>query len=36
MAITKTKGYQFDPAQGYLGDTPTKDTYKYMQIGDRV
>ena len=36
MSITKIKGYQFDPAQGYLGDTPTKDTYKYMQIGDRV
>lgn len=32
----KTKSYQFEPAQGYLGDRPTKDTYKYMQIGDRV
>ena len=36
MAVIKTKRYQFDPAQGYLGDTPTRDTYKYMQIGDRV
>jgi hypothetical protein len=36
MAIIKTKGYQFDPAQGYLGNPPTKDTYQYMQIGDRV
>ena len=36
MAIVKTKGYQFDPAQGYLGNPPTKDTYQYMQIGDRV
>jgi hypothetical protein len=36
MASVKTKGYQFDPAQGYLGNAPTKDTYQYMQIGDRV
>ena len=36
MAIIKTKGYQFESAQGYLGRTPTKATYKYMQIGDRV
>ena len=36
MAMTKTKGYQFDPAKGFLGSTPTKDTYKYMQVGDRV
>jgi hypothetical protein len=36
MSITKTKDYQFDPARGYLGSNPTKDTYKYMQIGDRV
>jgi hypothetical protein len=36
MAITKIKGYQFEPAQGYLGDRPTEDTYQYMQIGDRV
>jgi hypothetical protein len=36
MAITKTKGYQFDPAQGYLGDKPTKDTYRYMIINDQV
>lgn len=35
MAIT-TKGYRFDPAQGYLGIPPIKDTYRYMQIGDRV
>jgi len=34
MAISKD--YQFEPAQGYLGDRPTKDTYQYMQIGDRV
>ncbi len=34
--MTKTKGYQFDPTQGYLGNKPTKDTYRYMQIGDRV
>lgn len=32
----KTKGYLFEPDQGYLGDRPTKDTYKYMQIGDRI
>jgi hypothetical protein len=36
MAITKTKGYQFEPARGYLGIKPTKDTYRYMQIGDRI
>jgi hypothetical protein len=36
MAITKTKGYQFDPAQGYLGLQPQGDTYKYMIINDRV
>jgi hypothetical protein len=36
MAITKTKGYQFDPASGFLGSAPTKDTYKYMLVGDRV
>ena len=36
MAVIKTKRYQFDPAQGYFGDKPTQDTYKYMQIGDRV
>jgi len=36
MAIVKTKGYQFESAQGYLGTTPTKATYKYMQISDRV
>jgi hypothetical protein len=36
MAITKTKGYQFEPAQGYLGRGPRKDTYRYMIINDRV
>ena len=36
MAITKIKGYQFEPARGYLGIKPTKDTYRYMQIGDRI
>ena len=36
MSVTKTKGYQFDPAQGYFGDKPTKDTYKYMIINDQV
>jgi hypothetical protein len=36
MAITKTKGYQFLPAHGYLGLRPTKDTYRYMIIDDRV
>ena len=36
MAVIKTKRYQFDPAQGYLGLKPTQDTYRYMQIGDRV
>lgn len=35
MAIT-TKGYRFESAQGYLGISPTKDTYRYMKIGDRV
>ena len=36
MTIAKTKGYQFDPASGFLGSTPTKHTYRYMQVGDRV
>ena len=36
MAIAKTKGYQFEPAQGYLGRGPRKDTYRYMIINDRV
>ena len=36
MAIIKTKGYQFQPAQGYLGRGPRKDTYRYMIIDDRV
>jgi hypothetical protein len=35
MAIT-TKDYLFEPAQGWLGDRPTKDTYRYMQIDNRV
>ena len=36
MAITKTKGYQFEPAQGYLGPAPTTATHRYMIINDRV
>ena len=36
MAVTKAKGYQFLPAHGYLGLRPTKDTYRYMIIDDRV
>ena len=36
MAIHKFKGYQFDPAQGYLGPQPKGDTYRYMIIDDRV
>lgn len=36
MAIIKNKGYQFEPAQGYIGKFPAKATYRYMQIGDRV
>jgi hypothetical protein len=36
MSITKTKGYQFLPAQGYMGDKPAKDTYRYMIIDDQV
>ena len=36
MAITKTKGYHFEPARGYLGRGPRKDTYRYMIINDRV
>ena len=36
MAITKTKGYQFEPARGYLGSAPKGDTYRYMIINDRV
>ena len=35
MAIAKTKGYQFEPAQGYLGPVPTTATYRYMIINDR-
>jgi len=34
--MTKTKDYQFDPSQGYFDKPPTRDTYKYMQIGDRI
>jgi hypothetical protein len=34
MAISKD--YQFEPAQGYFGDRPTKDTHRYMQIGDSI
>jgi hypothetical protein len=29
-------GYQFLPAQGYLGSKPKGDTYRYMIINDRV
>ena len=36
MSITKTKGYQFEPNQGFFGKPPTQDTYKYMQIGDQI
>jgi hypothetical protein len=36
MAITKTKSYQFEPARGYLGRGPRKDTYRYMIINDQV
>ena len=36
MAITKIKGYQFGPAQGYLGPAPTTATYRYMIINHRV
>jgi hypothetical protein len=36
MAVIKTKGYQFEPAQGYLGRGPRKDTYRYMIVNDRV
>ena len=36
MAITTTNGYQFEPAQGYLGRGPRKDTYRYMIIDDKV
>ena len=36
MAIHKFKGYQFDPAQGYLGPAPKVDTYRYMIINDQV
>ena len=36
MAVAKTKGYQFEPARGYLGRGPRKDTYRYMIINDQV
>lgn len=36
MAIIKTKGYQFEPARGYMGPAPKCDTYRYMIINDRV
>ena len=36
MAMQKFKGYQFEPAHGYLGLTPKGDTYRYMLINDRV
>jgi hypothetical protein len=34
--MTKTKDYQFEPSQGFFGKPPTRNTYKYMQIGDQV
>ena len=34
MAISKD--YYFDHAQGWLGERPIKDTYKYMIVKDRV
>ena len=36
MAIANTKGYRFEPAQGYLGPAPKGDTYRYMIINDQV
>jgi hypothetical protein len=36
MAMHKFKSYQFDPVQGWLGEKPIKDTYKYMIIRDRI
>ena len=36
MAITRNKGYQFEPAHGWLGERPIKDTYRYMIVKDRV
>ncbi len=36
MAILKTKGYQFEPARGFLGEPPTREIYRYMMIDDRV
>jgi len=34
MAVAKTKDYRFEPAQGYLGRGPRKDTYRYMIINE--
>jgi hypothetical protein len=36
MAILRTKGYQFEPARGFIGEPPTTEIYRYMQVGDRV
>lgn len=36
MAISKTKGYQWEHARGYMGHAPIKVTYRYMIINDRV
>jgi hypothetical protein len=36
MAIARTKGYQFEPARGFFGKPPTREIYRYMQVGDRV
>jgi hypothetical protein len=36
MAIIKTKGWQLEPARGYLGPAPKGDIYRYMIIKDRV
>ena len=35
MAVT-TKRYQFEPAQGWLDNKPTTDTYRYMQLDNKV
>lgn len=34
--MANTKVYQFQHAKGFLGEAPTKDTYKYMKVGNRV
>lgn len=36
MAITKNKGYDFNPARGYIGRGPRQDLYRYMIINDLV